>query len=140
MTMSSMQTQEDLEKNTSSRENDNSEQAMMSRLLDLQERNLILQGKELDLKEKDMDNQKHLAEKNLDLYANDLQSQRSYKSRLVILGIVFSVFFMIFLAVLAYWGKEDIIKTILTFILGALSGAGFIKGKAALSNNDKQQP
>lgn len=137
--MSSMQTQENFQNDTSSQEANSSEQeAMMSRLLDLQERNLILQGKELDLKEKDLDNQKHLAEKNLDLYANDLQCQRAYKFKLVILGIVFSVFFMIFLAILAYWGKDDIIKTILTFILGALSGAGFIKGKIALSNTDKQ--
>lgn len=121
------------------------DQELVSRFLDLQEKTLINQGREFDLKQQelelksyDLENQKQLADKNLDLLANDLKDQRQYKSKLLWQWIVFGVIFMIFLLVLAYFGKDEIIKMVLTFIVGALSGAGITTYRVK-TNQDSQQ-
>lgn len=122
--------------------NDNSknlriDNELLHKFLSLQEQSLLnqqrefdLKKQELDLKSCDLENQKQLAHKNLDLLADDLKDQRKYKSKLLWQGIFFGIIFMIFLLVLAYFGKDEIIKMVLTFIVGALSGAGFTRYKA----------
>lgn len=114
----------------------------LARFLDLQEKNIINQGREFDLKEQelalkscDLDNQKQLADKNLDLLADDLKDQRKYKSKLLWQAIFFGIIFMGFLLILAAYGKDDIIKMVLTFIVGGLSGAGFTKYRVAINQD-----
>lgn len=132
--------------NGNSTNNPHLDKEFLSRFLDLQEKNIVNQGREFDLREQelalkscDLENQKQLADKNLDLLADDLKDQRKYKSKLFWQAIFFGIVFMIFLLVLAAYGKDDIIKMVLTFIVGGLSGAGFTKYRTATNQDANTQ-
>lgn len=76
--------------NDNSSKNPRVDKELLHKFLSLQEQSLLnqqrefdLKKQELDLKSCDLENQKQLAHKNLDLLADDLKDQRKYKSKLL---------------------------------------------------------
>lgn len=103
----------------------------INRMLDIQEQQMMLRGRELDIQEQDQANQKEMAEKSITAVSADREHERACtlddkrNLRKNIFWIAIAILVVILL--LAWMDKDSIIQDVIKFGLGALAGFGFSK-------------